>query len=346
MPAAADPELALRLAKETAEIYGQAVDDMLTIVARRLATGMERPDWSTRKLIEATQLRNEAQVIVDRLEVLGPQAAEKAIDAAWTAGSAQGAAELNLTAALTTRTHTRAVDALVRETVGSLERSHLQILRSVDDIYRRVITETSSGVLTGTQTRRQVAQRALDRFAQRGITGFVDRAGRNWQLDSYAEMSVRTASGRAQVEGTLDRFVENGRDLVIISDAPAECSICRPYEGSIFSISGNDPDYPPLSSALGLFHANCRHVASAFTPGLTRRMRHTADPKGDALRQEQRRLERGVRSWKRRSAVALDDDAKRAASAHAREWQARLKAHVDENDLKRLRYREQIGRAR
>jgi hypothetical protein len=343
VPATPDPDLALRLAKEVSEVYGQAVDELLSIVARRLARGIDQPGWAERKLMELVQLRNEAQAVLERLEVLGPEAAQRAIDTAWVAGGADAAADLGLTGTLASRTHTRAVEALARETVDSLRASHLQILRRTTDAYRTVISQTAApGVVTGSLTRRQAAQRALDRFADQGITGFVDRAGRRWQLDSYAEMATRTAVGRAQVAGTLDRFTEAGRDLVIVSDAPQECSLCRPWEGRILSITGATAGYPSVSAATssGLLHANCRHSLSAYVPGLTRPMEHTADPEGDVARQEQRRLERGIRQWRRREAVAVDDRSRQVARAHRLEWEGKLSRHVQTNDLKRLRYRE------
>ena len=43
--------------------------------------------------------------------------------------------------------------------------------------------------------------------------------------------------------------------------------------------------------------------------------------------------------------MALDDAAARAAQAKVREWQERLREHVAANGLKRLSYREQIGKA-
>jgi len=55
-----------------------------------------------------------------------------------------------------------------------------------------------------------------------------------------------------------------------------------------------------------------------------------------------RRGERGVREWKRAQAAALDDAARAKAGAKVREWQKRLKDHIDKNDLKRLPYRESI----
>lgn len=343
MPAAADPDLALKLAKTVADLYGQATADLLRLVAARLARGIDQPGWAERKLAETLRLRDEAQAVVDQLAVAGPEAAEVAVRAGWAAGQRAGAAEVS--GALAPATHTRAVDALVRETVTSLEHAHTRILRSTVDAYRTVVAQSSATVLTGTSTRLQSTQRALNQFADKGVTGFVDRTGRRWAIDSYAEMSTRTAVGRAQVAGTLDRFEADGRDLVIVSNAAQECEVCRPWEGRVLSISGNTKGYPTVkqAQAAGLQHANCRHRLAAYVPGLTKPMRDTADPEGDKARQQQRYLERGVRTWKQRAAAALDDDTRKACDRKAREWQKRLREHVDTNDLQRRPERERLG---
>lgn len=354
MPASPDPDLTLQQAKATLDLYAQAVQRLLELVAQRLARGITEPGWAERKLLEMAALRDQAAAVVDRLTVLGPPLVEKAVTAAYEAGVAQAVDDLTDLAAAGVRsastsfarTHTRAVAELVREAVTKVRSTHLQILRSTVDAYRQVIEEVAApGVVSGVDTRRQAAQRALDRFATDGITGFVDVRGRRWEMESYAEMAVRTSVGRAQVAGTLDRFTEAGRDLVIVSDSPQECEVCRPWEGKVLSISGADPDHASVATATaaGLLHANCRHRLAAFIPGLTRPLTNTADPEGDRARQEQRRLERGVRAWKRRAAVALDDQTRARALAHAREWQARLREHVAANDLKRRPERERLG---
>lgn len=351
MPASVDPDLALRLAKATVDVYADAALRLLETVAGRLARGIDRPGWAERKLAEIVGLRDEAQRILDGLVVAGPDAIREAIDRARAQGIRDAAADLadvELRAGFG-RTDTAAVDLLVTETVTAVQGTHLGILRQTVDVYRQVIAEASSGVVAGVESRRAAAQVAMDRFAAQGIGGFVDRAGRRWDLASYVEMAVRTASGRAQVSGTLDRLSAAGRDLVIVSDHSQECPLCRPWEQRILSISGTDPRYPSVATATsaGLFHANCRHALTAAVPGLTVPAKGTADPVGDRLRQEQRRLERGVRLWKRREVAAtMDDQARVRAGRKVREWRARLRAHVEDHDLKRQRAREQIGAAR
>lgn len=357
MPAAADPDVTWQVAKAVADLYADAAHRMLQIVASRLARGIDTPGWAEAKLVEVVRLRDEAQRLVDRLEVMGPRAIVRAVEGAWLAGSDAGVAEVGAELAgvdpipkgVLVATDRRAVEALAEATVNAVRATHTQILRSTVDVYRAVIAETSApGVVSGTEARRAATQRALDRFAARGVTAFVDSRGARWSMESYAEMATRTAVGQAQVEGTLARFGDAGRDLVIVSDAPQECKACRPWEGRVLSVSGGDGRYPSLAEArsAGLLHANCRHRLGAYIEGLTRPFGHTADPEGDAARQELRRLERGIRAWKARAAVALDDPARKAAEAKVREWQGRLREHVATSSAKRIPAREQIGRAR
>src|SRR5439155_3264745 len=84
---------------------------------------------------------------------------------------------------------TRAVDRLAQETVDLVEQTHRGILRGVEDGYRQVVAEVSATPLLGIDTRRQATQRAMERFADRGLRTFVDKGGRAWSMTSYAEMA-------------------------------------------------------------------------------------------------------------------------------------------------------------
>lgn len=262
MPAAADPELAARLAKATADLYGDAAVRLLGAVARRLARGVDEPGWPERKLLEILSLRDEALAVVAQLQANGEQLVGEAIESAVAAGERAAVADLTTVEARAAFTGANrvAVQTLVTETLTAVRSTHVRLLRSTLDAYRTVVAEASlPGVVTGTETRRQAAQRALDRFASRGVTGFVDRSGRGWELESYVEMATRTGAGRAHVAGSLARYEAAGRDLVIVSDAPEECEVCRRWEGRVLSISGRTPGYPTVARATaeGLLHANC-----------------------------------------------------------------------------------------
>ena len=97
----------------------------------------------------------------------------------------------------------------------------------------------------------------------------------------------------------------------------------------------------------GIVVHNCRHSLNAYIPGATVAPKPRSSPEGYVAQQRQRALERGIRTWKMREAIALDEPARRAAAGKVGEWQAALRAHLAANpELKRQSAREQIGRAR
>lgn len=340
------PELGERLASRVLRIYTDAEEELLRKVSRRIERGIDTDGWAERKLAEVQALRREAERAVTDLAGKASSAIPEVIEDAYAAGIDQARSDLaELDTEFVVAANPRVVRNLAQETLDNVGASHLRILRTADDVYRSTIAQASAQVSTGTLTRREAAQRALSSFANRGITGLVDRSGRAWDMASYAEMAVRSTTGRAAVGAHVDALSGNGHDLVIVSDAPQECRICRPFEGQVLSLSGTDRRYASLGSAeaAGLFHPGCRHGIGIFIPGVTRPIQRTADPVGDQERQQQRYLERGTLQWKRREAVAITPAEKAASAAKTREWQSRLREHVQATDGKRLRYRESIG---
>lgn len=359
---AIDPELALKLASSVSRIYADAETVMIERVSRRLARGIEESGWAERKLAEVETLRREAAAEVARLKREGPEAVRRALTQGFGAG-VEGAAVIT---GEFTGSGSAALEALIGETTQAVTSTHFQLLRSVQDGYRKVIAESSlPGVVTGTKTRREAAQRSLEHFARKGVTGFVDKAGRQWRLESYTEMATRTGAGHAMIEGRLTQYQAGGHDLVIVSDAPEECPVCRKWEGKVLSISGKttgqlDRGFRVAGTvaqarSAGLFHANCRHNLARYVPGLTKRMKHTADPVKAEERVRQRELERRLRERKRQEAAArawVEEDASpeaklKAAQSKQKVGKARgdLVAFIGEHDRKRLPYREQIRSA-
>lgn len=338
------------LATEIRRLYSDAEVEILALIAERLAAGIESPRWAELKLAELRRLIELIDKILGKLAADVPVTLEEILAQTYAAGAASAEADLRALgvagdSASFGAVNTRAVSALVGKTLGLITNTHTQILRNSQDIYRKVIAETATRGVVGTQTRRQVAQQALNRFAAKGIGGFTDKAGREWDLASYVEMSTRSAIGQAAVNGHLDRMESNGRDLVIVSDHPEECALCRPWEGKILSISGLSGNYPAVSTArgAGLFHPGCGHTLGAYIEGLTKIEHPKPDPSGYDERMTQRYMERQIREWKRRQAVAITDDDKRKAGVKVREWQAKIRQFVEDNDRRRKYEREAIN---
>lgn len=335
---------------------------MLQQLAEVLAQDADRDDWAERALtrIRLWRARLDAGVTGAAAEL--QQAVSEALFAASTEGHALALVDLP-DDVRQPPPPARAV-LVSADTLGqALATALQQTPRLLEQILRETITAGAAEVTGGKVTRLQAAQHTLDRLVGQGIKGFRDSAGRNWSLTSYVEMAVRTESGRVAVDAHMDALSAAGQDLVEISDSPRECPLCRPWERKVLSLSGQvgaillpseigeGTVRVDVAGTLqqargdGLFHPNCTHSARLYVPG-TRRKPAVSDPEGYEAKQRQRAIERHIRDWKRREAIALDDAAKASARAKVRDWQQALRDHVDEHDLKRLRRREQIGVAR
>lgn len=367
------PDMAEDLARAVAVLYEEAELVLLERIRTALAQGMESPLWAELKLRALGDLQAAIQAVIDALAADATAATAEAVAEAYTRGQQAAVAELGAVgvgqaaAAVEAIPAGAAVDRLAAAAVQETSSVHQRILRVSMDAYRDVIARASAAPLTGANTRRQAAQRALDDFARRGITGFIDVRGRGWDMVSYTEMATRSAVGRAAVQAHTDRLGAAGVELVRVSRAPEECPLCRKWEGKVLlrdgpggarevevrhatddtrtvrvRVSGSLPE----ARAAGLMHPNCRHSVSAYFPGLSRRLEPVEQRGTYEQSQQQRYLERQVRAWKRRAAAALDDDARRKANARVRAYQARIRELVAETGLPRKSHREQTGTAR
>ncbi|MET7811775.1 phage minor capsid protein [Streptomyces sp. NPDC005395] len=365
------PGMVEPLAERTRDLYADAEERLLGIIARQLAAGLDAPGWIEAKLAAVQPLRRAAQGIVDELGRATRLEVFDAVAEAYNVGHRAAVAELgalsdDARALVDERTpNAQAVDRLAAEAVDVVTATHRSILRAVVDTFRAVIASVAATPLLGIGTRRQATQDAMRAFADRGIRAFVDRAGRRWQLSSYAEMAVRTATARATTEAHMRTLADAGVELVVVSDAPRECPLCRPWEGRVLTISGpagartveaehatEDGRMVPVrvagsldeARAAGFQHPNCRHSLSLYSPGLTRIEQARSDPDGYEAGQRQREIERSIRKWKRREAASVTPEAKRLARAKVRQWQTTMRDHLAAHpDLRRNRTREQVG---
>lgn len=358
------PDFAAGLAKSMADLFGDAEVALLQLIARRLARGIDEPSWADRQLLAVHDVLGGAQRLAQALSTRSESTLSEIIKTAFNRGAAL--AGTDLAAAGVHRgiafggVNLRAVQALVDTQQRSLTPIGLKIQSQAGSVFQQVVQTVAGQMLTGTATRRTATVNALNLFTERGVTGFQDRAGRNWDMTGYAEMVARTAASQAIVQGHVDQLSAAGFDLVMVSDAPEECKLCRPFEGAILSLDPaarkgvmkRDGATFVLAGSLadatknGLFHPNCRHRTVIFIPGVTKRLRDTADPEGDALRQKQRAYERRVRELKRKAAVAVELDPTSPETARIKAQlkakQAEFKTWRDANGRKNLAYRTQV----
>ncbi|MGW6455022.1 phage minor capsid protein [Streptomyces sp. NPDC055078] len=378
------PEMAEDLAAKVRELYDAAELALLDKLRAALAEGIDSPKWAEIKARSIGDLRQAIEDISNALQTDANGAVADALIEAYNRGRQAAAAEMGALDAGRELQARRvlpgapAVDRLAASYAQDTRPVYQRITRAVVDAYQAVVARASASTLLGGLTRRQASQRALDEFANRGISGFVDSAGRSWDMAAYAEMAVRSVTARAAIEGHTDALAEVGIGLVIVSDAPLNCPLCEQWEGEVLTLSGPPGPQtirvphaaPPAqprrgllrrrgpeptvavhiagslieARAAGLFHPNCRHSLSAYLPGVTTRPPAHPTP-GTTYEdtQRQREIERHIRRWKRRAAAAMDDQTRRAANAKVRAWQKAMREHVAAHEhLRRKPEREQI----
>lgn len=187
-----------------------------------------------------------------------------------------------------TSTQTDIVQRLTMNLMGQLTDGNMTVMTTLQsallgrvepDIYRRVGLEQVAAQQAVGRGINQSVPAFVEALRREGVTAFVDKAGRKWSLHTYATMVSRSTSRQAEILSIL--MQDPDHDLYQISSHGTTCGLCAPYEGRVYSRSGKDPDFPPLSDAFGKMdpsgpsdltnswlniHPNCLHALRAWTP--------------------------------------------------------------------------------
>ncbi|AEX67273.1 putative phage minor capsid protein [Corynebacterium diphtheriae] len=201
--------------------------------------------------------------------------------------------------------------------------------------------------------RRRIAQTVLDQLRDKGITGYVDKAGRRWNLVSYVEMATRKAAGDLAFAAHMEEMLKAGLDVVRVTVMPNCHPYCQPYQGRLLSLTGEtthvggEKVVATVSEAVahGFRHIGCRHTIYHWQQGDPFVEPDSIDHGDYEASQALRRLEREVRRWKRAEAGAVTDEAQSKARARIRLSQKKIREHVHKTGVVRNRYREQVAKA-
>lgn len=320
-------------------------------------------DLAMERMRALSNLGQTAQEVVKDLRE--QNLAEWILDVAATEGEAAAASRLKGTRYAATAVSSSAADAvgaLSLSLSSRLEALEQRILRYPQDVYQQTIAETAPFRLLGVDTGLINQQRAVQRFLDQGIDGFVDVSGRRWTIGAYSEMAGRTAAARAWNDAGVARMQSSGLNLVTIQGGFDACRKCAPWIGRILSTDGftgtavyghatRDEAVTVMvtgtvdqARAAGWNHPNCRDKITAYLPGLSVPQEgFEYNPDAEAEREKQRALEREVRASKRRQATAPDDLSRAKAAREVRDAQADLREFTKKTGRKRLAYREHLA---
>lgn len=139
---------------------------------------------------------------------------------------------------------------------------------AMDNALRQNGLRASAVKIASGQTVRDMQKDLVQRLSEDGFLTVQYGSGEGaYQvgLDSYASMVARSTTREAGNLAREKQLTDNGYDLMIITEHHPCCGQCARVQGRVFSISGNDKRFPPLSAAFPSgyrnVHPNCSCVA-------------------------------------------------------------------------------------
>lgn len=157
--------------------------------------------------------------------------------------------------------------------------------RVLSDAVKQQINFTiAEGRLTS-ESKKVVVATVEQTLRDQGLGALTDKAGRTWDYEVYARMLVRTKSVEARNQGLGNKMLQNGYDLVQVTDHNSDHPACAKYEGKILSMTGQTKPGTELPGGLvvfatyaqatapekeggGIFHPNCEHAINAIDPDI------------------------------------------------------------------------------
>lgn len=231
-------------------------------------------------------------------------------------------------------------------------------------MYQQVLNDTVAKIIGGTKTPQQALRESIYAMVEKGVmTTFVDKAGREWSLERYVRMVLKTTTHHVYQDLRLKRGLEHGIVTAIMSSHMAARPHCAHIQGgwvllvrkedapeelrhipSIYDHEYGEPD--------GTQGINCRHrlYIQIYDPDLDIHMKQY-DPKqaidNADLVAKQRRMEVAIRRAKRQLNGATTMDNKEDVlhfKQLVRRRQAALRTFINEHDqlLRRDYSKEQV----
>lgn len=348
---------------------------------------IDTDQWLMQKLAEIGKLNKENIKIIAQMSGVSQTAAERMLfEAAEEAVkmtepgfrymARQGLID-SVVEAYKSKNVKRVMKNLQKQAKDSLNLTNTTMLHKAQEAFKSLVQNTAeealkilnnntAAAITGAEARQKALRKTIRQFNDKGITGFVDKSGRNWTPEAYINMCMRTTAGSVANEVQTARCEDMGVNLIQIDSHSGARPKCAKDQGKIFDLnndSGYTEDlrgrkiryYPWNSSSYGepdgILGINCGHHKFPFVPRVNIQRYFPTDDLDANNRlykqtQVQRALERDVRKQKRECMLydeLGDKEAFKEASVKLKTKEAQLKSYVDEHkNLHRRRDREQV----
>lgn len=148
--------------------------------------------------------------------------------------------------------------------------------KAVIGAYQGIVEQSVARVVTGLSTADKAISDTVMKWQEKGFQGFQDSAGRNWKIDNYARMVIKTTTYRTFREMRTRPAEELGIDTFYYSKKSSAREMCAPLQHQIVTygparmekgeriLSLEDYGYGKPDGCLGI---HCGHMLTPFIPG-------------------------------------------------------------------------------
>lgn len=240
--------------RERLREFGRIVQQAQREIATRIQLATRAGDLST-----AARQRRQLARVVEVLEGLAAEIdprARRIVRDAFQRGAVKAAADManagvpaGSAATLSFNgVSAEAVQVLQDAVVSRLQDGRTYVGRQTMDIYAKAGKRAALRSVLGVDGSTGAARRSLaaDLLKDKDLAAQLGRAGtfklpggsRQWSLQDYTDMVVRTTTREAVIEGATTRMVANGITLARCVVSASACEKCQPYAGKLVDLAG------------------------------------------------------------------------------------------------------------
>lgn len=367
------PEYLQRVPDGMIQLYAQAEADILADMARRISTydyWIPAVEHQAKMLEEAGMVREE---ILARLKTLTGRADKELRRLMQEAGTAalkfddavyrgQG---LNPPPVSASEDLQKVLQAGYEKTSGTFRNLTRTTARTATHQFAQALDRAYMQITLGGMDYNTAIRSTIKQLSAEGVGAIRYPTGRTDTIEVAVRRAVVTGVNQTALRLQDARADEMGADLVEVSAHAGARPSHAQWQGGIYSRSGKSRKYPDFvkttgyGTGAGLGGWNCSHSFRPWFEGMSRtydkallKEYQAKDYEYNGVKmteyealQEQRRIERSIRRWKREKnameAAGLDSS---EASAKITEWNRRQKDFLEQTGLKADGTRVAVGK--
>lgn len=367
------PEYLQRVPDGMIKLYAQAEADILADMARRISTydyWIPAVEHQAKMLEEAGMVREE---ILARLKTLTGRADRELRQLMQEAGGVALKSDdavyrrqgLNPPPVSASEDLQKILQAGYEKTSGAFRNLTRTTARTAAHQFEQALDRAYMQITLGGMDYNTAIRSTIKQLSAEGVGAIRYPTGRTDTIEVAVRRAVVTGVNQTALRLQDARADEMGADLVEVSAHAGARPSHAQWQGGIYSRSGKSRKYPDFvkttgyGTGAGLGGWNCSHSFRPWFEGMSRtydkallKEYQAKDYEYNGVRmteyealQEQRRIERSIRRWKReRNAMQVAGLDSSEASAKIAEWNRRQKDFLEQTGLKADGMRAAVGK--